>query len=102
MNFYWGNVFDYFKDRRHAAVFFGTLAVLFGMPVVAIILYQVADNYDVLKYLPPALVGFGVWVVVMVWREIRQMRSRRLNRYQVSPLSRDEIRKARSKLVKQK
>ena len=41
MNYFWGNVFEYFKDRRLGVVFFGTLLVLLVPLIVGAILYQV-------------------------------------------------------------
>jgi predicted tellurium resistance membrane protein TerC len=99
MNYFWGNFFEYCKERRNASIFIGTLAVFFGLLVAGVIIYQVADGYNLLQYWPFALLGFGLFLSVLVVNGIRQARSRRLNRYKSSPLSRDELRKARSKLV---
>jgi purine-cytosine permease-like protein len=98
MNFFWSNVFEHFKDRRFAAVFFGTLAAFFGAMIVGAILYQVICAYELQGYLPDALPGGGVFLLVWVVLGIRRMRARRLDRYKSSPLSRDELSKARSKL----
>jgi len=92
------NWFDYFKDRRYVPIFFVTLVVLFVGPLVLGILLKIADGYDLLKYWPLELVGAGVFLLVLIWRAIAQMRTRCRGRYEMSPLSRDERCKARSKL----
>ncbi|MDE3069039.1 MAG: hypothetical protein KGJ60_16025, partial [Verrucomicrobiota bacterium] len=48
------------------------------------------------------LPGVGIFAVALVWRTIRRLRARRRDRLTFSPLSRDELRKARSKLRKGK
>lgn len=89
MNFFWGNVFEYFKDRRLGAVFFGWLVAVFAMLVLGIIFY---------RFWPFVLTAFGLWLLVAIVREIHRWQARQRNRYKSSPLSRDELAKARSKL----
>ena len=102
MIFFWGDVFEYFKDRRYAAVFFGTLAATIVFLALGGIFYKAAADCHLLQYRPYSLLGLYLLLLALVWHGIYQMRERRLNRYKVSPLSRDEVIKARSKLVKQK
>jgi high-affinity Fe2+/Pb2+ permease len=99
MNYFWGNVFEYFKDRRLGAVFFGTLALFIGALALGGMLYQIAGGYNLLQYWPMMLPGIGLVLLALVWRGVRQRRAQRLNRYKTSPLSRDELAKARSKLT---
>jgi hypothetical protein len=94
MNFLWGNVFEYFKDRRLGSVFFGSLAVVLGMLVLVAVFFQ-----NVLQEWPLVLSSIGLVLLALIWRGFRQMRMMRLNRYKSSPLSRDEKTKARSKLI---
>jgi len=97
MNFFWGNVFEYFKDRRLGSIFFGTLGVILVILALAANFYKtLQENWRMV------LAATGLLLLALIWREFRQMRARRLNRYKISPLARDEILKARSKLVKQK
>lgn len=95
-------MFEYFKDRHRGAIFFGTLIVFLGVLLVGIICFQIAGADVVQKYLnyiwPVVVVLLLAWVV----REIRWVRAQRRNRYKISPLSRDERVKARSKLIKSK
>jgi len=100
MDFFWGNVFEYFKERRYAAVFFGTLSALIVTLVAGAILYHVVGEFHLLEYWPYALPGVGLLLVALIWRAWRQARAQRLNQYKISPLSRDELTKARSKLTR--
>jgi type VI protein secretion system component VasK len=99
MNFFWGNVFEYFKDRRLGAVFFGTLAAIFGLLLIGIIVCQATDGFDLGQYWPFALASHGLLLIALIWRGLRQMRARRSARFTSSPLSRDEKAKALSKLT---
>jgi len=98
MNFFWDNVFDYFKERRYGAIFFGSLAMFFVVFMLGTLSFQVFSAYqleDYLVYAVPALAGlFLIWIIC----GIRRQRARRWDRYKFSPLSRDELAKARSKL----
>lgn len=100
MNYFWGNVFDFVKDRRFVPVFFITLGVLFGVPLAAAILIGTTNISDYFQYWPVMAGVFSIWFVILLWRGIRRSRAEQRNRYQISPLSRDEMTKARSKLVK--
>lgn len=98
MNYFWGNLFDYFKERRLGAVFFGTFLAFIGAMVGGVMVYQIAGGFNLRQYWPFALVGTGLLLLALIWRGFRQMKARRFNRYKSSPLSRDEKAKARSKL----
>lgn len=100
MNYFWGNVFEYFKERRYAAVFFGTLMAMAGALLAGAILYQIAGNFDLLRYWPFIATVMCLWFAVAVWRGVRRSRAERRNRYKISAMSRDELTKARSKLLK--
>jgi hypothetical protein len=95
MNFFWGNVFEYFKDRRLGAVFFGTLAVVIGMLMLGLFF----GGFNLMQDWTLLLPGAGLMLLALIWRGFREVRARRLNRYKPSPLSRDEKAKARSKLT---
>lgn len=98
MDFFWGNVFEYFKDRRGPAFF---VVALFAFLVVAAVAAAIFQNLpaeqmqDFLTYATPAV---GIILVALIWSGIRRAQARSRNRYKSSPLSRDEIIKARSKL----
>lgn len=100
MSFFWGNVFEYFKDRRVAAVFFGSLMALGGLLIAGLILYQVFCAYELGEYLVYSLPGVVLALLAWIGRGVARARARRRDRYKVSPMSRDELGKARSKLLK--
>jgi cation transport ATPase len=101
MNHFWGNVFDCVKERRLAALFFGTLLAMGGLLIVGAILYQIVCAHDLQEYLVYFLPGAVLVLLVWTGRGIARTRARRQARYNTSPLSRDERDKARSKLAKQ-
>jgi hypothetical protein len=98
MNSFWINLYDRAKDRRYGAVFFGSLAGLFGVALVGFILYQAICAFDLQGYLPPAAAVAVLLLVMWILRGIRQMRARHQEYLRFPPLSRDERLKARSKL----
>ena len=95
------NWFEFFKDRRFVPVFFITLvALVLGAAGLALLL-QIAESNDLLKYWPFVAAIILVVLAVIITREVVRAQARRRNRYKHSPLSRDELTKARSKLMKQ-
>lgn len=106
MDFFWSNAFEYFKDRRIAGIFFGTLLALGGLLIAGIIAAQIFCAYnlqDYLKYIVPgAAAVFALLFTVWIIRFRRRLRARRNDRYKISPMSRDELNKARSKLMTNK
>ena len=102
MNYFWGNVFEHFKERRYAAVFFGTLMAMGGLLIAGLISYQVICAYHLEDYLVNSLLAVALISMGWIGRRIARARARRRDLYKISPLSRDEVSKARSKLVKQK
>jgi hypothetical protein len=104
--YFWGNTFEYFKDRRIAGVFFGSLMAIGGLIFAGFIAAQIfvaCNLQDYLGYIVPGCAGifallFAVWII----RARRRMLARRKDRYKISPMSRDELNKARSKLMAHK
>jgi hypothetical protein len=100
MNYFWGNVLDYLKDRRYAAVFFGTLMAMGGLLIAGLIAYQVICAYELQGYLVSFLLAGVLISLIEIGRRIARARAQRREWHKISPLSRDELSKARSKLVK--
>jgi hypothetical protein len=98
MNYFWGNVFEYFKDRRFASVFFGTLVALVVVLFIGVIVNQVIQAYELQDDVPYLLAGAAFVFVAWITGGIVRARARARNRYKNPPLSRDELIKARSKL----
>lgn len=102
MNYFWGNLFDYFKERREASLFYGVFGFFMALFAIGIILCQTVDPDKLqagMEYGVPAL---GTCSVVWMVRKIARARKYRPERYKSSPLSRDECIKARSKLISRK
>ena len=101
MNSNRNNLYDTFKDRRYGALFFGTFLVLMGLLALGLMMVAIIGRRDLPADLLQVLPGVGLLVVALVWRRVRQERARqRRERLQHGPLSRDELRVARSKLMK--
>lgn len=102
MIFPWNRVFEHFRDRGRGALFFGGLATVLGVMIGVAILVSMVGESGAEMALACLAVLFGmIWLVqICLW--IKRARTRRLNRYKISPLSRDEICKARSKLVRKR
>ena len=75
MNYFWGNVYDRFKDRRYGMLF------LFALVLLPILLLVMAFNG----------LSWG-------WSALCAARANRRNKWRRTPLSRDELFVARSKL----
>jgi len=90
--------YDHFKDRRYAGIFWSTLVGMFVLLLVGFFLVAILYQLEMLKSFLMALpvVGFlwGVWLALK-FRRFRRCRSGKCPR---GPLSRDEMRVARSKL----
>ena len=94
----WDNFYDSHKDRRYAGLFWSTLMTLIGL--LALVAYVVAmmsglemQDYF-LEALPAPAILFLVWGVL----RFRQAYLRSREKLPRDPMSRDELRVARSKL----
>lgn len=102
MNYFWGNVFDYFKERRSAGAFYGILMALLGLAIGGFVLYQTLGPDNFRASLEYALPLVALILFLWTWRTLTRARARWRDRYKTSPLSRDELIKARSKLTRAK
>lgn len=97
MSPFWIGLFEHLKHcGRSATLFILTLAGLFILLFLAAILYEAQLH----KYLLPVLPVIVLLAIARVAVVIRRARARRRERLPSSPLSRDELRVARSKLMK--
>jgi hypothetical protein len=97
MSPFWGSLFEQLKRcGRSASLFLVTLAVLF----IVLCLAAFILSTELYKYLKPALAVIAVLAFARLGVGIRRARARRRERLENSPLSRDELRVARSKLMK--
>jgi hypothetical protein len=97
MSPFWGSLFEHLMHcGRSATLFLLTLAGLFILLCLAAILLST----EIYKYFLPALPVIVLLAIAWVTVVIRRARARRRERLHWSPLSRDELRVARSKLMK--
>jgi hypothetical protein len=99
MNPIWSNLYDSIKDRRYAGLFFVIFFGLFGLLALVAAICGIVIEFDLQKYFLLALPGVGILIIALVWRTIRKARARRGEKFQRQEMARDEIHKARSKLV---
>ena len=99
MNSFWVNLYDRAKDRRYGAFFFGALAAFGGLIAAGALLFQAVCAFDLQRYLIPISASFGLLLLAWIVRGIFLMRQRSQERLRFPPLSREEKRKARSKLL---
>jgi hypothetical protein len=78
MNSIWDNLYDRFKDRRYGVLFLVSLVALVLSPIL--------------------LPVMGLYFLGRGWSAFRLAQENRRNQLRHSPLSRDELRAARSKL----
>jgi hypothetical protein len=84
------------RCRRNANFFMFLLAGFFGLLIV----FALIHHNDLDRYAAPTLLVLGLCLVMWAGQAIRQARARYSERLKRSSLSRDELRVARSKLMK--
>ena len=106
MNSIWSNLYDKAKDLRYGVLFFASLVGFFVLFLVGVLACKMIEGTDfsplslqthILQVLP----GLLIIIAALIWRAVRRARAQRGKRFRREELSRDEIRKARSKLVNQ-
>ncbi|MGD0252046.1 MAG: hypothetical protein ABSC01_05060 [Verrucomicrobiota bacterium] len=100
MNSFWSSLYDNYKDRRYGILFLTALMAFLGVLAVGAVLGAVFSAFDLQDYWLQALPGAGFLAAAWIWRGMRRARAKRQNRSRYASLSRDELRVARSKLVK--
>ena len=89
------SLWDTWRGRRNFSYFFVGLAGFVTLFIVGAVIH----HFGLEKYIVPALPCLGVLFVVWFAQGIRRERARRRERLRRAPLSRDELRVARSKLM---
>ena len=84
------------RCRSNANLFIVSLIGFF----ISLVLIGVIIHTGFYQHLLPAFPIAGIYCGVWAWRMWKQMRQQHSQRAECGPLSRDELRKARSKLVK--
>jgi len=98
MNSFWTNLYDSFKDRRYGGLFLSTILVFVGLLLIGVVFKKFVGRVDWSAYFPEVLSGIGILALACGLASWRRKRAQRRNKLRYSPLSRDELRAARSKL----
>ncbi len=97
MNPFWTTLSDNLKVcGRNAKFFLCVVIAFFGVPVLIAVISETGAR----DYIFPVLAWVGVFAAVWVAVAIRRARRRRRERLERRPLSCDELRVARSKLIR--
>jgi hypothetical protein len=99
MSPFW-NMYDSFKDRRYGGLFLACLVAFFGLLIFVAIVFTIIYSSNLQEYFLYALSGVGLLAAAWIWMFVRRARAGRRERLRYLPLSRDEMRVARSKLLK--
>jgi biotin transporter BioY len=104
MNSIWNNLYDHAKDRRYGALFFSSLVGVFVVFLLGALIYQILGgmdfgSFDLQAHFLELMPGIVILIAALAWRGIRRARAQHPKRFRSVELSRDEIRKARSKLM---
>jgi len=97
MNPFWNSLYDKSKDRRYGTLLFGTLLVLLGLPAAS---WLYIEWIGWQNYVQPFLLSACILIFALSWRLIRRTRTSQRGQSKFVALSRDELRVARSKLMK--
>ncbi|HXR04597.1 MAG TPA: hypothetical protein VN836_07800 [Verrucomicrobiae bacterium] len=100
MNPFWNSLYDKSKDRRYGALFLSTIPAFIGLLVIAVLIAAIVRAPGVEDHFLPVLPGIGLLGLAWVCAKFRRAQMRRRERSRHPPLSRDELRVARSKLMK--
>jgi len=100
MNSLWSNLYDGSKDRRYGALFLACLWAFLGLLILCAIIGAIINEFDLQEYFPQVFSGVGLLVVVWAFLAFRSACRRQRERHEYPALSRDELRVARSKLLK--
>jgi hypothetical protein len=104
MNSIWNNLYDKAKDRRYGVLFFFSLFGCFGLLLIGALICKILEGidfgaFDLPSHFLELLPGFVIVMAALIWRGIRRARAQGGHRFRREELSRDEISKARSKLM---
>lgn len=99
MSPFWGSFFEHLRGcGRNAALFLLAIAALF----VGLVVCVIASHSGLFQYAPHALAGILIVIAMWFCLGLQKIRKRRRERFYRRPLSSDEARVARSKLLKER
>jgi membrane protein YdbS with pleckstrin-like domain len=97
MSPFWSSLFAEIKDCGRNATWF---LVTLGAMTVVLLLVVVMGEIDLFKYIVPTVSIAAVFALVWACMTIRRWRTRHHGPWRYTPLSKDELRVARSKLTR--
>ena len=98
MNSFWHNLYDKSKDRRYGTLFLSAIPAFIGLLVILVALAAVLQAFAQEEYVLQVLTGVGLLGLAWGFWKFRQKLMRHRAKSRHPPLSRDELRVARSKL----
>ena len=104
MNSIWNNLYDKAKDRRYGILFFFSLFGFFGLFLVAVLVFKILGgmdfgSFDLQAHFLELVPGIVIIFAALAWGGLRRARAQHGKSFRREELSRDEILKARSKLM---
>ena len=94
MNSSWNNWYDGFKDRRYGGIFWSTLLAI----IASFVLGGAIGLFNLQIYFLYLLPGIGLLILACGFIAFRRAQAWRREKLPRGPMSRDELRVARSKL----
>jgi hypothetical protein len=99
MSPFWGSFFEHLRGcGRNTTLFFVVFAALF----IALFAGMIASSVGLFRYADQTLAALTVLIVMWLGVGLYKARKRRSEPFRRRPLSSDEAKRARSKLLKQK
>ena len=95
MNSIWKNLYDHFKDRCYGGIFILVMLLCTGLSLIVWKTLEIARNGTLVYWLPGAGLLAGAYGLSIV----RRMRRNRREPWKDQPMSGDELRKARCRLM---
>src|SRR6266446_4820694 len=97
MSPFWTSLFVQLRDcGRNATLFLVTIVAMVGLLLLLLVIW----GNDLHKYIIPALPVIAGFAVIRIAAAIRRFRARHRGRWRYAPLSQNELRAARLRLVK--
>lgn len=99
MDSIWEKLYDSAKDRRYGILFMATWSGIFGLSLLSIFISELSSENGAQEFFLATLSGAVISMLGISWWVIRRRRRRPEERIEYRELSRDELAKARSKLM---
>ena len=95
MNSIWRNLYDHFKDRCYGGIFMFAMVACTGLAILIMKVFEAARHGTLVYWLPVVALFAGYFL----WSIVRRVRRPREQPWKNQPLSGDDLRKARVRLM---